>query len=95
MGTPSDKVLITSSVTTLGFRDWKGKLAEFVDNIDWARGGTATFCSFNMESEIDALEMAGMGKIYDPGYKNLPVLKENYFRALREINPDGFDVFEK
>ena len=28
-------------------------------------------------------------------YKNVPVLKDDYFRMLREINPDGFDVFEK
>lgn len=32
--------------------------------------------------------------IYDPRYTNVPVLKDDYFRALREINPDGFDVFE-
>ena len=32
--------------------------------------------------------------IYDPRYANVPVLKDDYFRALREINPDGFDVFE-
>lgn len=31
--------------------------------------------------------------IYDPRYVNTPVLKADYFRALREINPDGFDVF--
>ena len=31
--------------------------------------------------------------IYDPRYKNTPVLKDDYFRALKEINPDGFDVF--
>ncbi len=33
--------------------------------------------------------------MYDPRYKNVPVLKDDYFRMLREINPDGFDVFEK
>ena len=33
--------------------------------------------------------------IYDPRYLNTPVLKDDYFRALREINPDGFDVFTK
>ena len=33
--------------------------------------------------------------IYDPRYCNMPVLKEDYFRMLREINPDGFDVFER
>ena len=31
--------------------------------------------------------------IYDPRYQNTPVLKDDYFRALKEINPDGFDVF--
>ena len=31
--------------------------------------------------------------IYDPRYQNMPVLKDDYFRALKEINPDGFDVF--
>lgn len=31
--------------------------------------------------------------IYDPRYKNIPVPKDDYFRALREINPEGFDVF--
>lgn len=30
---------------------------------------------------------------YDPRYQNTPVLKDDYFRALKEINPDGFDVF--
>ncbi len=33
--------------------------------------------------------------IYDSRYTNVPVLKDDYFRKLREINPDGFDVFEK
>ncbi len=33
--------------------------------------------------------------IYDPRYSNEPVPKSDYFRSLREINPDGFDVFEK
>lgn len=28
-----------------------------------------------------------------PRYQNTPVLKDDYFRALKEINPDGFDVF--
>lgn len=32
--------------------------------------------------------------IYDPRYTNVPVLKDNYFSMLREINPEGFDVFE-
>ena len=32
--------------------------------------------------------------IYDPRYTNIPVLKEDYFRVLREINSDYFDVFE-
>ena len=31
--------------------------------------------------------------IYDPRYQNTPVLKDDYFRALKEINPEGFDVF--
>ena len=31
--------------------------------------------------------------IYDPRYQNTPVLKDDYFRTLKEINPDGFDVF--
>ena len=31
--------------------------------------------------------------IYDPRYQNTPVLKDDYFRALKEINPGGFDVF--
>ena len=31
--------------------------------------------------------------IYDPRYQNTPVLKDDYFRALKEINPDGYDVF--
>ena len=33
--------------------------------------------------------------IYDPRYINEPVLKDDYFKALKDINPDGFDVFEK
>lgn len=31
--------------------------------------------------------------IYDPRYTNVPVLKDDYFKALKEINLDGFDVF--
>ncbi len=33
--------------------------------------------------------------IFDPRYKNAPVTKNEYFRALREINKDGFVVFER
>lgn len=33
--------------------------------------------------------------IYDPRYKNIPVSKDDYFNALREINPEGFNVFTK
>ena len=33
--------------------------------------------------------------IYDPRYTNVPVDKNLYFSKLREINPDGFEVFEK
>lgn len=33
--------------------------------------------------------------IYDPRYQNVPIPKDDYFRALREINPDGFNVFTK
>ncbi|MCR4678981.1 MAG: RHS repeat-associated core domain-containing protein [Lachnospiraceae bacterium] len=31
--------------------------------------------------------------IYDPRYRNAPVFKADYFRALKAINPSGFDVF--
>lgn len=33
--------------------------------------------------------------IYDPRYKNVPIMKNEYFKALKEINPEGFDVFIK
>ena len=33
--------------------------------------------------------------IYDPRFSNKPVLKRDYFRKLREINVDGFYVYEK
>lgn len=33
--------------------------------------------------------------IYDPRYSNIPIEKGDYFRALREINPNGYDVFTK
>ena len=33
--------------------------------------------------------------IYDPRYSNKRVLKDDYFRALREINLDGFNAYEK
>ena len=41
-----------------GFRDWKGKLAEFADNIDWARVGTG------------ALKAAGAGDRHNGGCRN-------------------------
>ena len=31
--------------------------------------------------------------IYDPRYQNSAVLKDDYFRAIKEINSNGFDVF--
>ncbi|GBG57802.1 toxin CdiA [Sporomusaceae bacterium FL31] len=32
--------------------------------------------------------------IYDPRFSDVPVLKDDYFKALKEINPDGFNVTE-
>ena len=46
--------------------------------------------------EYDYHEVYSDGNyIYDPRYSNEPVLKQDYFKMLREINPDGFNVFEK
>ena len=28
-------------------------------------------------------------------YKNVPIMKNEYFTVLKEINPEGFDVFTK
>ena len=33
--------------------------------------------------------------IYDPRFKKEAVLKDIYFKLLKEINPNGFDVFSK
>ena len=33
--------------------------------------------------------------IFDPRYLNQPVIKAEYFRMLRQLNPEGFHVFEK
>ena len=60
------------------------------------KGGYINGYEYNYKAEYIYHEVYSDGTfIYDPRYKNVPVLKENYFRALREINPDGFDVFEK
>lgn len=32
--------------------------------------------------------------IYDPRYSLEPVIKDDYFRALKEINPNGFNIYE-
>ena len=44
--------------------------------------------------EFDYHEVYSDGiNIYDPRYRNEAIPKDDYFRALKEINPDGFDVF--
>ena len=51
---------------------------------------------YNDILEFDYHEVYSDGVyIYDSRYQNTPILKDDYFRALSEINPDGFDVFTK
>ena len=53
-----------------GFRDWKGKLAEFADNIDWARVGTG------------ALKAAGAAAVLAIGITAVVVTGEAALPAL-------------
>ena len=60
------------------------------------KNGYINCYEYNYQEEYIYHEVYSDGTfIYDPRYKNVPVLKDDYFRMLREINPDGFDVFEK
>lgn len=51
---------------------------------------------YGYKETFDYHEVFTDGKyIYDPRYKDVPVLKDDYFNILKEINPQGFDVFTK
>ena len=58
------------------------------------KNGIINGYEYNAILEFDYHEVYSDGiSIYDPRYQNVPITKDDYFRALREINPDGFDVF--
>ena len=61
--------------------------------IEGSNGGINGY-EYNSVLEFDYHEVYTDGiNIYDPRYQNIPIPKADYFRALREINPDGFHVF--
>ena len=58
------------------------------------KNGIINGYEYNDILEFDYHEVYTDGiNIYDPRFKNIPIPKDDYFRALKEINPDGFDVF--